>query len=205
MAATIPYVVVVDSKVKPWVFTGGLNTSFPFGDGSGTAPIVVFSNLVAGNYIGVTTVGGLVDCGTGLGPFDANGAPSFITGDTIDHGVYYPSHYFVNGKTLGLGGLCGAFTDSTGQVIQAVQIGTTQSGLLVPVGATQFQVGIDDNIFGDNTGSFSLNITAENPFCRCPAVRTVSYDQPNVATSGTGTNTRGYGQVYPTGYGGEPS
>jgi RHS repeat-associated protein len=54
--------------------------------------------------------------------------------------------------TLGQGGLMGAFTDSTGAVIEPVAIGASKT-LLVPAGATQLQLGIDDTYFSDNGGT----------------------------------------------------
>ena len=54
---------------------------------------------------------------------------------------------------LGLAGLVGAFTDSTGQVIEPFAIGTPSKTLIVPAGATQVQLGIDDDRLSDNTGS----------------------------------------------------
>jgi len=55
--------------------------------------------------------------------------------------------------TLGLTGLCGAFTDSSGSVIEAISIGAKPKIFTVPLGATQLQLGIDDDRFGDNGGS----------------------------------------------------
>ena len=54
--------------------------------------------------------------------------------------------------TLGLEGLCGAFTDSNGSVIEPLDIGATQRVFTVPAGATQLQLGIDDGIYFDNFG-----------------------------------------------------
>jgi RHS repeat-associated protein len=54
---------------------------------------------------------------------------------------------------LGLTGLLGAFTDSTGAVIEPVVLGASAKVLIVPAGATQLQLGVDDDIFYDNYGS----------------------------------------------------
>ncbi|MGA9129688.1 MAG: chitobiase/beta-hexosaminidase C-terminal domain-containing protein, partial [Terracidiphilus sp.] len=54
---------------------------------------------------------------------------------------------------LGLSGLCGAFTDSNGAVIEPIAIGAAPRVFVVPVGATQLQLGIDDDGYGDNSGS----------------------------------------------------
>ncbi len=57
------------------------------------------------------------------------------------------------GVNLGLTGLCGAFTDSNGVVIEPIAIGAAPRVFAVPAGATQLQLGVDDDRYGDNTGS----------------------------------------------------
>jgi YD repeat-containing protein len=54
---------------------------------------------------------------------------------------------------LGLGGLIGAFTDSDGNVIEPISIGGTRKAFVVPAGATQLQLGVNDNRFGADGGS----------------------------------------------------
>jgi hypothetical protein len=54
--------------------------------------------------------------------------------------------------TLGLGGLCGAFTDKNGAVIEAIAIGASPKTFVVPAGATQLQLGVDDDFFKDENG-----------------------------------------------------
>lgn len=61
---------------------------------------------------------------------------------------------------LKAGALCGAFTDSGGNVIQPLAIGASPTSLIVPAGATQLQLGINDDRYGDNTGTFVVEITA---------------------------------------------
>ena len=56
-------------------------------------------------------------------------------------------------STLGQGGLVGAFTDNNGDVIEPVSIGAASREFLVPAGATQLQLGVDDNHYADNGGS----------------------------------------------------
>lgn len=63
------------------------------------------------------------------------------------------------GCFLGSGGLVGVFTNGSG-VIQAqpLCIGGGQVNLSTPAGATQLQLGIVDNKYVDDTGSFSVDI-----------------------------------------------
>jgi RHS repeat-associated protein len=55
--------------------------------------------------------------------------------------------------SLGISGLCGAFTDASGTVIEPIPIGATASSFVVPAGASQLQLGIDDNVLSDNVGT----------------------------------------------------
>ena len=55
--------------------------------------------------------------------------------------------------SLGVGGLIGAFTDSTGSLIEPIAIGAFAREFVVPEGATQLQLGVDDAHFADNAST----------------------------------------------------
>ena len=57
------------------------------------------------------------------------------------------------GPTIGLAGLLGAFTDVNGTVIEPVAVGASPRNFVVPQGATQFQLGVDDDNYPDNFGT----------------------------------------------------
>jgi RHS repeat-associated protein len=60
---------------------------------------------------------------------------------------------------LGLGGLIGAFTDNNGAVIEPIAIGASPISYVVPVGATQLQLGINDSYYSDNGGAgFTVSV-----------------------------------------------
>jgi hypothetical protein len=64
---------------------------------------------------------------------------------------------------LGLGGLCGAFTDNAGNVILPLSIGLGAT-FVVPAGATRIQFGIDDDRYVDNTDSgFTISVAGVPP------------------------------------------
>ena len=54
---------------------------------------------------------------------------------------------------LGLDGLCGAFTDENGSVIEPIAVGDGYREFVVPDGATQIQLGIYDDKYSDNLGN----------------------------------------------------
>ncbi len=61
--------------------------------------------------------------------------------------------------TLALEALCGAFTDSNGAVIEPLAIGAAPKVFVVPAGATQLQLGVDDGAYFDNFGpGFVVNV-----------------------------------------------
>jgi len=64
------------------------------------------------------------------------------------------------GCFVGSGGLVGAFTNGSGVIVETpVCIGGNGSiSFAVPTGATQLQLGINDNKYTDDTGSFSINV-----------------------------------------------
>jgi RHS repeat-associated protein len=60
---------------------------------------------------------------------------------------------------LGLGGLIGAFTDNNGTVIEPIAIGASPGSYVVPAGATQLQLGINDSYYSDNGGAgFTVSV-----------------------------------------------
>jgi hypothetical protein len=77
------------------------------------------------------------------------------------------AHDFNSSTPIGIVGLMGAFTDGAGVVKGsplAIGLGGT---FVVPAGATQLQLGINDNIPNDNQGSFAVSVVpllaAANP------------------------------------------
>ena len=59
----------------------------------------------------------------------------------------------VASPALGRGGLAGAFTDGNGNVVEPVSIGATATEFIVPSGATQLQLGVNDSYYPDNGGT----------------------------------------------------
>src|SRR5580692_9017954 len=131
--------------------------------------------------------------------------PSFLTANAINKkapiGVlllrncpYAFSTGAIAGSTeaypdLKAGALCGAFTDGSGNVIQPLAIGASPTTLIVPAGATQLQLGINDDNFVSSLklGSFVVQINAGE-----------LSGQPTVlATDGPWLFTGGINSAYP--------
>jgi hypothetical protein len=129
--------VSVPSTTQPWLVASGQNPSYPFTATGGTAPVLI--NCLPGATIVLSAMGtittsyGSVGAGA-FGPFAA-GAPGFN----------------VPGSFCNV--LMGAFTDGSGNVVTPttgsgpVTVGSGPTTLLVPTGASQLQLGIDDTAY----------------------------------------------------------
>lgn len=153
--------ITVPATAVPWEFGGGKNAAFAFPlagfttapDNGGTPPVVALS-VTAGQIIAVSAIGS-VDIGAGGGPNGPQGIAG--SGTTVDSsGNKFPTNFMVT-PLIYWGGLCGAFTDSQGNVIEPVAFGT-YAAFVVPTGATQLQLGVNDTNFADNTGSFIVTV-----------------------------------------------
>lgn len=143
--------VTVLATTLPWQQTGTNPTNYPFTVTGGTPPIAILA--AAGTTIQVTVAAPSTTIKTSynatalasdFGPV-ASGSPGFN----------------VSGSFCNV--LMGAFTDNAGNVVTPsvgtgpVTVGVGPTTFLVPVGATQLQLGIDDTAYGSNTGSFVVN------------------------------------------------
>lgn len=169
-AAMISQSATVFGEQAPWLYaTGTLNDSYIYGTTNQmSAPFIVDStdgfSFLAGSVISVEYVSGTVKAGSG-GAFPARGAdgdankPKNADVDT-SNGLYYPSKYISSSQfPVNLGALVGTFANGSGAIVGTpFKIGV-DADLVVPAGATRLQMGINDNFFGDNSGSFNLTVS----------------------------------------------
>jgi hypothetical protein len=155
-------IVSVDGTDMPWNWVdGGLNTAFQFGINDGTGPTAV--GVTAGSNITITALGGTTNA-FGTDPIldvDANGYPGFIAnGNTGSTGEVFPSFYMdFSSEDIFLMTLVGTFADATGAIVGTpFAIYDGPLGLVVPVGATQLLLGLNDDLFADNTGALSVEV-----------------------------------------------
>lgn len=159
---SISSAITVPATTQPWVWVqSGQNAAENYGSAilathsQGSAPVVI---AIPPGYsqVTITASGSINYGGPAVGP---NGNPS-------DTGYYsdYPRQY-VTGTipaNFGKGGLIGAFTDSSGNFIKAIAVGVGGT-YSVPAGASQLQLGINDDYLPDNTGSFTINSSVSAP------------------------------------------
>lgn len=147
--------VSVPATTRPWLVAGGQNPGYPYTATGGTSPVVIA--CTAGSTIQVTATGTIVTSYSGAA------APGDLP-PTNGQATNYPG-----GQGNIPGSFCnvlmGAFTDSSGNVVTPtvgsgpVTVGNGPTTFLVPVGATQLQLGIDDVVYGSNTGTFTVAYT----------------------------------------------
>jgi len=156
----------VRGTAMPWLWKpGGLNAAFFFGRQNGTGPTVLtLAGLKAwpGRTIFIKYRTGQVSVGPDYPFTDAKGAPSGFSytgyGSTR---TPMPSAY-MHPYPIQVGSLVGAFTDQAGKIVGApFEIGDGPADEVVPPGAAQLQLGIDDDDFADNSGSFSVSVAVQ--------------------------------------------
>jgi hypothetical protein len=160
--------VTVAGTAGPWQFVnGGLNTGYQY-DYAGdpfSAPTVVSTNsglaFIAGDRLSISYVSGVVSVGPGTGwPYtDANGDTSANAANYLN----MPSEHM--NPALGpyyVGELCATFANSSGQIVGTPFAVGNGGSFVIPIGATQLQLGDNDAIYSDDTGAWSIAIGPES-------------------------------------------
>ena len=153
--------VIVDSHTTPW--DPVLNPSFAYSIDGGPLPPVVIDDssgisLTPGSEITVQWISGLVTCCGGDPSVDANGHVNF--GDASNANHNHPSQYTPADWDTWVMAIMWTFADAGGVIVGTpFEIGDSRV-LTVPIGASRLQLGINDDIWADNDGSFEVSITA---------------------------------------------
>jgi len=170
-AATITTTVTVGGTDMPWNSVNlGLNTSDQFGINDGAGPVVISAGngfaFNPGDVLTLTYLSGFVSVGSPFPSTNANGDTALaVNNGTGSTGQRFPSFY-MNPATypINLGELVGTFANSSGAIVGTpFAVGVGPGFVTIPTGATQLQLGINDDRFGDNTGSYSVQISGPGP------------------------------------------
>jgi hypothetical protein len=164
-------IVTVDSHDGPWLQS--LNPAYDYGYHDNSAPAIVNqanSGIVftPGHTLTITYMSGLVSAGGAL-PFvdangDVNGPYGCGPGLQEPNPNHLPCHYTDLSKKTYLMELLGVFTDSSGTIVgQPFSIGDGPFHVAIPAGAAQLQMGVNDDIYYDNMGSFAIQVTYYGP------------------------------------------
>ncbi len=162
------FVGTVDSRSQPWQFSDTVNSTFQFGSGDGLPPLVVdLTSLGAlpGTAIAVRDIRGRqmpLETDLWLGPTAMTPTQvfSYLTNVPGSSGNGFPSRFMTSDWDLYLNALVGTFADEFGNIVgQPFAVNSGIDGLHVPQNATRLQLGINDDIFGDNLGSLQVLVS----------------------------------------------
>lgn len=162
IAAVNPTSVYIPGEATPWDTT--INPSFDFGNHGINDPVTVDITAIAGYATGATmriSGSGSVRCSSARPYVGPNGQPPPTDGTTGSSGTFYPTKW-ISASTIGLGGLCGTFTNTAGQIIGTPFDIGSGANVVIPSGATRLSLGINDDIFTDNVGSFNASVVIQS-------------------------------------------
>jgi hypothetical protein len=157
--------VFVSAFAGPW--NNATNPSMVYGVGDNTSPVVLA--LGGATSITISYVDGLVSAFGGANPsVDALGyvGSNFGSGMGLSglgsSGTPFPS-FFIDPNNTGpdifLAALIGAFTNSSGVIVGTpFAPGDGPFVVAVPTGATFLSLGVNDDIFSDNSGGWDINV-----------------------------------------------
>jgi hypothetical protein len=154
-------VVTVDAHSGPW--NPGVNAARPYGRSDQAAPASVV--VLPGEVVMIGNATGQVCADqSGLGPYGPDGyvnnpwGPN--NGRDYTDGIHYPSRYVPSSEyPVYLMALLGTFADPNGKVVGApFKIGSQSLRLTVPAGAARLLLGVEDDRYSDNSGSFTVQV-----------------------------------------------
>jgi len=158
--------VTVGATTGPWDFVaGGLNTAYQYGVHDFTPPTILSAangfDFTPGGTFTIQYVSGLTNPFGGTPVFDANGDTNYnASNNPGTSGKFFPSLYINPAEYPAyLNALMGTFADSSGSIVGTpFKVGDLLSEV-VPIGATRLQLGVNDDIFSDNTGALVISVT----------------------------------------------
>lgn len=163
-AAAQSTTVTVNATQGPWLQS--LNPSFNYGGGTNAAPTAVGASsgipFSPGGTVTVTYVSGSVNVYPegGFTATDASGYSGDATNNMVIANGSYPS-YFISSSSYPVyaSELIGAFANDGVIVGNPFPVGDGPNTLTIPSGANQLLLGVDDNDYSDNTGSWQIKVT----------------------------------------------
>ena len=159
--------VPVSGNAGPWDPIA--NSGFNYGMHDQAAPSVVGAGsgvwLASGESITIEYLGGAVAVGANYPLLDGRGLTSFTYNNLVNGNGAAPSFYMDPlSYPIYSGQLVGTFADALGTIVGSpFAIGLGPVFLTIPNGASQLQLGVNDNLFADNIGSFTVQVTGLGP------------------------------------------
>lgn len=171
IASAVTVTKSVAGTAGPWDWVnGGLNTAYQYANennlsSKSTTPTVFSAadgfSFSVGDSLTISYVSGGVRNSTGNPFVDANGYTQYVQNDILG-GTYGPApSYYMNPATYPIYNteLVGTFANNSGQIVGTpFAIGNFRT-VTVPNGATRLQLGMNDNLYVDNSGSWNIQVT----------------------------------------------
>jgi hypothetical protein len=155
----------IPSKAGPW--SPALNPTFDYGVHDNTPPVVIDASsgiaFTPGSTLTVTYLNGTVQAGAGYPFNDANGLPGYVTNYYTGGNSNFPAFYMNPGPDVLSMELVGTFANNGVIVGRPFPIGNGPTVLTIPTSANQLLLGINDNRYGDNSGSFNVAVSSTSP------------------------------------------
>lgn len=159
--------VPVSGNAGPWDPIA--NSGFNYGMHDQGDPSVVGAGsgiwFTSGGNITIEYLGGTVAVGANYPLLDARGLTSFTYNNLVNGHGAAPSFYIDPlSYPIYSGQLVGVFTDALGTIVGSpFVIGLGPVSFAIPSGVSQLQLGVNDNLFADNRGSFTVQVTGLGP------------------------------------------
>ena len=149
----------VDARSAPWRV--GVNPKMPFGRNDGKGPAIVMGmRLISGTKVRFEATGETrtVANGEAFGP---SGQAAYVTdANTGSSGRFFPSRYIAAAQyPVRLNQLVGAFINADGVVVGAPFAIGVSAQVDIPEGAAAIALGINDDIFADNSGALDVVVS----------------------------------------------
>lgn len=159
---------LVAGTAMPWLWTpNGINSAFQYSIQDGTGPTrlsMAALHAKPGQTINVHYLSGTVSVGASVSPTDADGThemTEYAHAGQGSTGRYLASQY-ITPLPVPLGELLGAFTDKNGALVtRPFAIGDGPALLKVPPEAEFLQFGTCDDLYADNTGTYTISVTVK--------------------------------------------
>ena len=156
----------VPATAMPWV-VGTTNPAFAYGQDNGSAPVVVNAasglSITPGEPIAISYRSGSVSYNGAAG--DAGGVTGSPYRDTFSNefGALASARLSPADDPAYITCMIGAFTDAGGVIVGVpFKVGNART-VTVPAGATQLQLGVNDNKYDDNSGSWQVTVAIADP------------------------------------------
>jgi len=159
--------VTVQGDQGPW--NQSLNPNFSYGVNDNANPTVISASdgipFVTGGTITVAYVSGTVSVCPGPPnncPYtDANGWYGFPTDNIVGPACGKDPSFYMSPYPIYASELVGTFASNGVIVGKPFAIGDGPTTLTIPSGANQLLLGVDDNCYNDNGGSWTLSISSQ--------------------------------------------